>query len=979
MPAARTSAGRPGRPIQAENGVLRSITLTNFKAHSHFHLDFNPHVNFIVGSNGTGKSAILAGVIQALGGNPNKHSGTAGGARAAQGLIQDGKDYASVVLVLYNGSDDPWETQRASTQTQARLEEERNVTVTSELTRLAGNKTSSRYKINGVAATRKQVAALAEHFNLQVENPCAVLTQAVHANFLRETSGGKRRYDFFLAACNADIVRERLLAARDEYKGIATSLEKHEERGAPLADRVGEATRREESAVEELGRLRALTEERTREREVRLQQLHAAQAAAKAAAQEHRKAQRAAGEAQDALGETRGELAAARRRRDEVSAQHERKRGNLDSAKAAAAARLDAARRSAGDAKAAAAAEVAEVEAAREAAARQARASKERADGTSKRAEALRREAAAARDDLSRARSAQGDHLKRIDPAMPKLLAELGRARWPSGHPPVGPIGAHTHAPKLCSVRILVQQREARFKPAPSRHPDVASVLDAVEAFNALLNFYSPEALLIGGLTDARELFKKRVPFVAFDADGMKHYLRGELEASEQTGSHTARGLMRMDSAAVLSGLEQRQAAAEAEAAQAAEEARGAAAEAARGREEEEALGRRWRQAAERARAAERQMAGVEQAGLRDDVEEDLRLLQEDLSEIESDIGRLAQEEMEREGAARLASEAVPPLQRSQKLAEAEVRSLGGRGAAEGDGGLDEELKRANGAVHKARQAAERQARALREQELEVERAKEEAEGIRARVASQFAEPEAAGGGAGSSGGESVEAVQKRLQKMRAALKKAEHLAGGENRGETTYAALLQAQRDAERAMAEHEEQITAVKATAKVVEDSVQERYKFHRRFLKAQGVQAVSDFQMHLSRRSMGGSLRFDHKEDVLEAQVAPRAGDAAARSTTALRSLSGGEQAFSTLSLVLAMWQLSATPMRALDEFDKNMDSSFQAASLKLLFEIFRQQPGRQFLILTPLDYSSLFREAGVDERDAVIHRMPDVVRH
>ena len=103
----------------------------------------------------------------------------------------------------------------------------------------------------------------------------------------------------------------------------------------------------------------------------------------------------------------------------------------------------------------------------------------------------------------------------------------------------------------------------------------------------------------------------------------------------------------------------------------------------------------------------------------------------------------------------------------------------------------------------------------------------------------------------------------------------------------------------------------------------------------------------------------------------QLAPRAGDAAARSTTALRSLSGGEQAFSTLSLVLAMWQLSATPMRALDEFDKNMDSSFQAASLTLLFEIFRQQPGRQFLILTPLDYSSLFREAGVDEREPAAH--------
>lgn len=90
-PSARTSRQRvDGREprLQCENGVLRSLTLTNFKAHSHFRADFGPHVNFIVGSNGTGKSAILAGVIQCLGGNPNKHSSNAGGKTAAQGLIQ---------------------------------------------------------------------------------------------------------------------------------------------------------------------------------------------------------------------------------------------------------------------------------------------------------------------------------------------------------------------------------------------------------------------------------------------------------------------------------------------------------------------------------------------------------------------------------------------------------------------------------------------------------------------------------------------------------------------------------------------------------------------------------------------------------------------------------------------------------------------------------------------------------------------------
>ena len=58
---------------------------------------------------------------------------------------------------------------------------------------------------------------------------------------------------------------------------------------------------------------------------------------------------------------------------------------------------------------------------------------------------------------------------------------------------------------------------------------------------------------------------------------------------------------------------------------------------------------------------------------------------------------------------------------------------------------------------------------------------------------------------------------------------------------------------------------------------------------------------------------------------------------------------------------------------------MDTTYQKVSLRLLLEIFKEQKQRQFLLLTPLDYSSLFREAGVDERDAVIHRMPDVVRH
>jgi len=94
--------------------------------------------------------------------------------------------------------------------------------------------------------------------------------------------------------------------------------------------------------------------------------------------------------------------------------------------------------------------------------------------------------------------------------------------------------------------------------------------------------------------------------------------------------------------------------------------------------------------------------------------------------------------------------------------------------------------------------------------------------------------------------------------------------------------------------------------------------------------------------------------------------------------MRTLSGGEQAFSTLALALSMWQFSATPVRAMDEFDKNMDATYQKVSLQLLLELFGEQSKKQFLILTPLDYSALLTELNVcsDAQRIRFHRLESV---
>lgn len=1075
-----------------ENGLLRSLTLTNFKSHSHFSIHFGPHVNFLVGPNGSGKSALLAALIHSLGGNANKHSATAQGSKAAHGLIQDGKDHALIHLVLYNGGEDPYcAISERSSQSREHAADE--VTVDCELTRLAGNKVKTAYRINGVTCTRRDVLELAEHFNLQVENPCAILTQAVHATFLRDAKDAHKRYEFFLAACNADVVRDRLRGCLDHQAQIAAALATHEARGAPLAEEVARCTalveqatqrdrlerevseaegalawaevrraeaelRREAAGVgalhsrreaaeqshnaadAELAALRQEAEAAQRERESRLALIAEASRAKAQAGAAHRAAQRAAAEAAGAAEESAAALAASRARLGEIQAAYERGVASIEADRRAAVERINSARTAAEAEVAAATGAVEGATGAFEEAAQAARAAKARAADAARRAAELKRQAEGVMADAARARAAAGNVLRAFGDGMPKLVEAIGRTQWPSGVRPVGPLGRHimlrpagrahafaveqalggwgglssfvveTHAderelrsliarvaPALRQVRVLIQPTEVRFRVAPSGatgYPTVLDVLDVAQdaAFNALLNGYGPErVLLINSYEDAKTLWARASPFRAYEPDGTLHYLRGRLESSERPDQRfggRARGLLAMDSADVVAGLEQQHVTLAAEAADAASVAQQVGREADAARRAEEAAGRERASAIACAKAAERNLATVARAALADDLDDRLGALRADLREIEGEVFRLTRETAERQAAVSMAEANETNALRLLRSAEAEVRALGGgRGGTGLDdmSGLEERLRAATSAVHKKRQAAERAAAAIRQAEVDLEARHAAAANVRARVEALFP----SGGDASEANDDAtqpvgaavpptIEELKKRLDRLRAALRKAEKAAGGANAGSTTYAALVGALREAEAAFAAHTESVAAVRATADGVGAALRERQKFHRRAIKLYGRQAVEDFRRHLSYRTLGGTLTFDHASDTLAVEVCPNGNDPTGRATSSLRSLSGGEQAFSTLSLILAMWQLSATPLRAMDEFDKNMDSNFQTASLVLLFETFRRQPGRQFLILTPLDYSGLLADAGVRDDELLIHRMPEVVR-
>ncbi|KAI1332258.1 P-loop containing nucleoside triphosphate hydrolase protein [Xylariaceae sp. FL0255] len=164
------------------------------------------------------------------------------------------------------------------------------------------------------------------------------------------------------------------------------------------------------------------------------------------------------------------------------------------------------------------------------------------------------------------------------------------------------------------------------------------------------------------------------------------------------------------------------------------------------------------------------------------------------------------------------------------------------------------------------------------------------------------------------------------------------------------------------------------VKIGVDIMKQSLMDRLAKYRQFIRHVSAQARCNFSYLLSERGFRGQLLLDHVQKRLEVQVEPDKAQESGKGRNT-KTLSGGEKSFSSICLLLAIWDAMGSPLRCLDEFDVFMDNVNRAISTNMLIAAARRSVGKQFILITP---NAIEGRASLD-KDVKIIRQVSVTPH
>ncbi|KAI0836122.1 P-loop containing nucleoside triphosphate hydrolase protein [Hypoxylon sp. FL0890] len=212
--------------------------------------------------------------------------------------------------------------------------------------------------------------------------------------------------------------------------------------------------------------------------------------------------------------------------------------------------------------------------------------------------------------------------------------------------------------------------------------------------------------------------------------------------------------------------------------------------------------------------------------------------------------------------------------------------------------------------------------------------------------------------------GETHRSIERKFESIKEQLKKIRGQLGASDE---------EIQNRASQAIQEYREAKKSHKNLTSLVDElkkALMDRLRKWRTFQRLISAHARCNFNYLLSERGFRGELFLDHKAKKLRVQVEP---DETRKSSSGrnTKTLSGGEKSFSSICLLLAIWDAMGSPLRCLDEFDVFMDNVNRAISTNMLITTARRSVGKQFILITP---NAIEGRAKID-KDVKIIRLTD----
>ncbi|XP_017154099.1 structural maintenance of chromosomes protein 6-like [Drosophila miranda] len=192
-------------------GKVISIHVENFMCHENFTVEFGPNTNFLVGKNGSGKSATITALTVGLGGTARATSH----ATSITKLIKNGQKAAKIEITLCNIGWNRFDAEHMGP----------HLTVVRHI-----RQSSSTYELKdarGRIVSRKldDVKRLLRRFCIHVENPVFVLNQGASREFLKKLDP-KSNFTLLMKATQLDICLNDLDECLVKRKNLRRALER---------------------------------------------------------------------------------------------------------------------------------------------------------------------------------------------------------------------------------------------------------------------------------------------------------------------------------------------------------------------------------------------------------------------------------------------------------------------------------------------------------------------------------------------------------------------------------------------------------------------------------------------------------------------------------------------------------------------------------------------------------------------------------